>query len=270
VGTTDRDSVFGDEVARLYEQHLVPLIFEPYADVSARRLAALKPARVLEIACGTGVLTRALARELTASITATDLNPAMLARAQRAGTSRPVTFRQADALALPFRDASFDAVVCQFGVMFFPDKSRAFAEARRVLSSGGVFLFSVWDRIEENEVTELVVNAVAEVFPEDPPRFMQRTPHGYFDRLTIEQDLARGGFPPPVAFEAITARSRASSAGQVAIGICQGTPLRNEIEMRDPSCLAKATEAATRALVTRFGTGPLDGRMQAYLIVVRR
>lgn len=266
------DNVFGDEVSRLYERHLVPLIFEPYAAATAKRLAPLNPSRVLELACGTGVLTRAIVSELptTVAITATDLNPAMLQQAQRVGTSRPVVWRQADALSLPFSDASFDLVVCEFGVMFFPDKPRAFAETRRVLVPGGVFVFSVWDRIEDNEITDVATSALAAVFPDDPPSFMRRTPHGYHDRLTIERDLALGGFSLPPALETITARSRARSARDAAIGICQGTPLRNQIEARDPSRLEEATEIATRAIIERFGDGPVDGKMQAHLIVAHR
>jgi SAM-dependent methyltransferase len=267
-----RDSHFGDEVARLYAEHLVPLFFEPYAVVSSRRVAALEPNRVLEIACGTGVLTRALVSQLppSASITATDLNPAMLEQGRGLGTTRPVVWRQADVLALPFPDSSFEAAVCQFGAMFFPDKAKAFAEIRRVLVPGGVFLFSVWDRIEENEVADVVTNAVAAIFPENPPWFLRRTPHGYHDRLTIERDLETAGFLMPIEYETVEARSRAASARDAAIGLCQGSPLRNEIEARDPTRLAEATEAATRALQARFGAGPIDGKMQAHLIVARR
>ena len=146
------DSEFAGSIPQLYDRYLVPLIFEPYAMDLSRRVAVLQPARVLEIAAGTGVVTRHLARELPAgtAIVATDLNQPMLDQAAARGTARPVEWRQADALALPFEDESFDAVVCQFGVMFFPEKSKGFSEARRVLRPGGVFVFSVWDRIEDN------------------------------------------------------------------------------------------------------------------------
>ena len=272
MSTNQQDIAFGNEIARLYERYLVPLIFEPYAQETAQRVATMSPSRVLEIACGTGVLTRALASRLPASssITATDLNPAMLDQARQVGTSRSVAWRQADALALPFPDASFDAVVCEFGAMFFPDKPRAFAQARRVLAAGGAYVFTVWGAIEQNEVTDVVVNALAAMFPDDPPRFMHRTPHGYHDRASIERDLVQGGFAEPIEFETIVARSRAASARDVAMGICEGTPLRNEIEARDPTRLHQATEIATRALVEHFGTGPIDGRMEAQLLVARR
>src|SRR5512146_1561151 len=184
--STSIDKDFTGSIPQLYETYLVPLIFEPYAAELASRLArqASTTTHVLEIAAGTGVLTRALSAALPehAAIIATDLNQPMLEHAAALGTARPVDWRQADALHLPFDDATFDAVVCQFGVMFFPDKVRAFAEARRVLRVGGVFMFSVWDRIEENEFADVVTTALAAMFPEDPPRFLARTPHGYHDR----------------------------------------------------------------------------------------
>src|SRR6185369_2662198 len=129
---------------------------EPYAEDLARRLAPLRPGRLLEIAAGTGVVTRRLAASLPkeCAIVATDLNPPMIEQAKAIGTARAVEWRQADAMKLPFGDAEFDAVVCQFGVMFFPDKAHAFAEARRVLKPGGTFLFNAWDRIEDNEFAD--------------------------------------------------------------------------------------------------------------------
>ncbi len=193
------DKVFSGSIAELYEKYLVPLIFEPYATDLANRLVSRSPASVLEIAAGTGVVTRALASALpeSTSIVATDLNQPMLDQASKVGTKRPVQWRQADAMQLPFPDAAFDAVACQFGVMFFPDKAKAFSEARRVLKPGGVLIFNAWDRIEENEFADVVTTALASVFPQDPPRFMARTPHGYNDRAAIERDLRSGGAAEP-------------------------------------------------------------------------
>ena len=263
------DTIFSDEISQLYERHLVPLIFEPYATATAERLGAHTLSRVLEIASGTGVLTRALASQLppSVSITATDLNQAMLDRAASVGTSRPVEWRQANALELPFETGEFDAVVCQFGSMFFPDKSKAFAEARRVLRDGGVFLLSVWDRIEDNEFADVVTSALAGVFPNDPPEFLRRTQHGYFDRTTVERDLGGGGFDG-ARFETITERSRADSPMVPAIAYCQGTPLRSEIEARAPDRLVELTEVAAEAIRDRFGDGPVDGKIQAHIVSV--
>jgi SAM-dependent methyltransferase len=266
----DTDKIFAGSIPKLYETCLVPLIFEPYAADLAGRLKSRPLARVLEIAAGTGVVTRALASTLpeSVSIVATDLNQAMLDQAAATGTQRAVEWRQADAMQLPFGDAAFDAVVCQFGVMFFPDKARAFAETRRVLAPGGVFLFNVWDRIEENEFADTVTAALVSVFPADPPRFMARTPHGYHDRGVIERDLAGGGFTAPFRFDTVAARSRAASPRIPALAYCQGTPLRNEIEARDASRLAEATDVAAEAIARRFGRGSVDGKIQAHVVTV--
>lgn len=264
------DKLCAGSIPNVYETYLVPLIFAPYAVDMADRLRSRTVSRVLEIAAGTGVVTRALASVLdeTVSIIATDLNPAMLEHAAALGTTRPVEWRQADAMALPFQDASFDAVVCQFGVMFFPDKSRAFSEARRVLRPGGVFIFSVWDRIEENELSDTVTTALETFFPKDPPRFLARTPHGYYDRPTIERDLASGGFTDAAQIATVAARSRAGSPRVPAVAYCQGTPLRNEIEARDASRLGEATDVAAEAIAQRFGPEAVDAKIQAHIVTI--
>lgn len=264
------DAAFAGSIPQLYERYLVPLIFEPYAAGMAHRVAARQPLRVLETAAGTGVVTRRLAQALPPEtfIVATDLNQAMLDEAAATGTSRPVEWRQADAMQLPFPDESFDAVVCQFGVMFFPDKAKAFSEARRVLRPGGQFLFNVWDGIEENEFADTVTRALASLFPDDPPRFLARTPHGYHDVSVIARDLALGGFSQAPESVTLTARSRADSPRVPAIAYCEGTPLRNEIEARGPSRLGEATAVATDAIAARFGSGPVDGKIQACIVAI--
>lgn len=266
------DRAFAGSIPTIYEKYLVPLIFEPYAEDLVKRLASRSPRRVLEIAAGTGVVTRRMASVLQESvaIVATDLNQPMLDVAAEIGTRRPVEWRRADAMQLPFPGASFDTVVCQFGVMFFPDKATAFAEARRVLEPGGVFIFSAWDRIEENEFADTVTTALGSLFPEDPPRFMARTPHGYHERSTIERDVANGGFTKRARIDTVTARSRAESARVPAVAFCQGTPLRSEIEARDASRLDEATDRAAQAIAQRFGEGAVDGKIQALVVSVER
>lgn len=266
------DRVFAGSIPQFYDTHLVPLIFEPYAADIARRAALREPSRVLEIAAGTGVVTRHLAIALapTVTIVATDLNQPMIDHAAAIGTARPVEWRQADAMQLPFADGAFDLVVCQFGVMFFPDKAKAFSEARRILRTGGVFIFNVWDRIEQNEFAAAVTDALETMFPADPPRFLARIPHGYHDHSAIEQDLARGGFSRPSALTTLAARSRAGSPRIPALAYCQGTPLRNEIEARGAEILDTATDAATAVVADRFGPGAVDGKIQAHIVTVER
>ncbi len=180
-----------------------------------------------------------------------------------------VQWQRADALSLPFPDRSFDAVACQFGAMFFPDKVAGYREARRVLRPGGRFVFSVWDRIEENEFADVVTEAVAALFPGDPPSFLARTPHGYHDIERIGAELGAAGFER-IDIATVARRSRAASPRDPAIGYCQGTPLRNEIEARDPTRLAEATDTAAAALESRFGAGPIDGKIQALVITASR
>jgi SAM-dependent methyltransferase len=266
------DRAFAGSIPQLYERYLVPLIFEPYADDLVERVRAIAPARVLEIAAGTGVVTRRLAAVLVpdTSIMATDLNPPMLEHARALGTARPVDWQQADAMALPFADQSFDAVVCQFGVMFFPDRATAFAEARRVLRPGGTLLFNVWDRLEANDFADTVTAGLAGRYPADPPRFLARTPHGYCDIAAIARDVAQGGFAARAAVDTVARRSRADAPSAPAIAYCQGTPLRGEIEARDACGLAAATEQAAQAIARRFGPGPVEGGIRAHVVTVVR
>jgi ubiquinone/menaquinone biosynthesis C-methylase UbiE len=269
---SDSDKVFAGSIPERYERFLVPLIFEPYALDMARRVAATRPNDVLEIAAGTGVATRALSAQLPADtrIVATDLNEPRLQTAKaKHPSTRALQWRQADALSRPFGDAAFDAVICQFGAMFFPDKQKAFKEARRALKPGGRFFFSVWDRISDNEFADVVTQALGLVFPSDPPRFLARTPHGYHDVKGITAELGAAGFSD-IAAEPVTHLSRAATPRDPAIAYCQGTPLRNEIEARDPAGLENATDAATKALQKQFGDGPIEGRIQAIVFSAGR
>jgi ubiquinone/menaquinone biosynthesis C-methylase UbiE len=269
---SDIDKQFTGSIPELYDTHLVPLIFEAYANDLAERTAALAPKSVLETAAGSGVVARALASRLAADAryTVTDLNQPMLDHA--AGRQAPdgrITWRQADALNLPFDDASFDAVVCQFGVMFFPDRIAGYKEALRVLKPGGGFLFNVWDRIEENVFSDLVTQAAAAIFPDDPPRFLARIPHGYHDMELIRDELGAAGFSQ-VSFATREETSAASSARIPAVAFCQGTPLRNEIEARDAGLLEHVTERAAEAIAARFGDGPVAGKISAHVVTAAR
>jgi ubiquinone/menaquinone biosynthesis C-methylase UbiE len=266
------DKVFTGSIPEIYQRYLVPLIFEPYALDLAQRVAKAKPRNVLETAAGTGVVTRAIASVLlsTARMVVTDLNQAMLGVAQ-SGLSHDarIEWRQADALALPFGDESFDIVVCQFGVMFFPDKLQGFKEAHRVLSPGGQFLFNVWGGIADNEFAEVVTDSLAQLFPQDPPRFLARTPHDYHDAEGICASLKSAGFTE-VTVDEVECVSKCSSPRDPAVAYCQGTPLRNEIEARGLSRLEEATRHVTDALARRFGTGAIEGRTRALVFTAGR
>jgi SAM-dependent methyltransferase len=265
------DKLFAGSIPALYDRHLGQLMFEPYAVDLAERIVRLQPGRLLEIAAGTGIVTRALVRHLGAdtAILATDLNQPMLDFADAQTAAANVTFRKADALSLPYDDSSFDVVVCQFGVMFFPDRPAAYREARRVLKPGGRFLFNVWDRLAENEFADVVSHAVAALFPDNPPGFLGRTPYGYFDTVAIRGALGEAGFRR-TEVETLARQSHAPSSRDAAIGFCEGTPLRNEIEAKGPGHLEKAVDAATTALAARFGSGAIDGRLRAYVITALR
>ena len=265
----DTDKAFTGSIPENYDRYMVPLIFAPYAADLARRAAALSPNAVLETATGTGVVTRALAPKLApgATYTATDLNQPMLDyAASKQGGDRRITWRQADALSLPFADAAFDLVCCEFGAMFFPDRPAAYREAKRVLKPGGHFLFNVWDRIEENEFADEVTNALAQIFPNDPPRFLARTPHGYHDTALIRRDLQAAGFSR-IEIETRAEESRAPSPQIPAIAYCKGTVLRSEIEARDAAKLETATERAAAAIAAKHGTGAVAGKIQAHVIM---
>ena len=262
------DTAFTGSIPALYDRCLGPLLFEPYARDLAERVAAIAPRRILETAAGTGIVTAALVRAAPdAEIVATDLNPDMLAVAAARIDSPAVSFQPADAQSLPFADGAFDLVVCQFGAMFFPDRVGAYREARRVLKRGGLFLFNVWDRLDANPASKAVAEAVAALFPDDPPSFLERVPFGYHDPERIERDLVAAGFDD-IAIETVGARSRGDPA-LAARGLSAGSPLRAEIEARDPGRLEEAEAAAAAALHALAGPEGLDQPMSALVVSSR-
>ena len=269
---TDSDKDFVGSIPEIYDEYLVPLIFEHYARDLADRVAKINPVSVLETAAGSGVVARALIEVLSpeSQYTVTDLNQPMLdhAASKQQADSR-ISWRQADALDLPFEADTFDVVVCQFGVMFYPDRDKSYSEACRVLKPGGTLIFNVWDRIEANEFAAVVTAVAAAVFPDDPPQFLPRTPHGYCDEDLIREELQRAGFAR-VQYESLEAISSAPSPRHPALAYCQGTPLRNEIEQRDADLLHEVTDRAAEAIALRFGTGIVEGKMRGHVITAVR
>jgi len=261
------EPVFTGAMPAFYDRYMVPLAFRVYAAAMVERLRAKPPAGLIETGCGTGIVTYAVADAFPqAEIVATDVSGAMLDFAKAKRPDARIAWREADAAALPFAVASFDTVMCAFAVMFFPDKRRAFREARRLLAPGGRFVFSVWDRMEANEIHAAVFHAVAALFPGDPPSFMRRVPFGYNDADLIRADLAAAGFAE-VSVEAVERELRAPSAREPAIGLCQGGSSRAEIEARDPGGLERVTEQVAAAVARHFGPGPITGQSRALFVI---
>jgi ubiquinone/menaquinone biosynthesis C-methylase UbiE len=262
------DQAFVGAIPEIYDRLLGPSLFEPYAQELAGRFKGFD-GELLETAAGTGRVTRALAEAAPlAAITATDLNAPMLAKAAECVTAPNVRFQQADAQALPFPDHRFEAVVCQFGVMFFPDKAKALAETRRVLRPHGRLVFNVWGELAQNDVARAVHEAVAAFFPDDPPAFLARTPYAWNDRNVIAAALSAAGFGD-VRIEAVALPTPVLSAADAARGLCLGSPLRGEIEARGADRLAPATAAAAEALQARFGTAPFSAPAEALVVTAR-
>lgn len=260
------DAAFAGSIPALYDRHLGPFLFEPYAAEVARRATALSPSRILETAAGTGIVTAALASSCPAAeIVATDLNRAMLDVVASRTASERLRIEVADAQDLPFSDESFDLVVCQFGIMFYPDRVKGNAEARRVLREGGSYLLVVWNSLAHNPASRIVHETVAALFPADPPNFLARTPFGYADRAAIEADLRAAGFIQ-IAFETVDLDSSPfATAADAAAGLVRGCPLKGEIEERDPALLAVAETAAREALSRDF-----PRRLSAHVVTATR
>lgn len=266
------DARFVDSVPEIYDRNLGPLLFAQYArDLATRLTAYERPVRrVLEIAAGTGILTEQLARQLPqeTAIVATDLNPPMLAVAQRrlrdeASASR-IEWRDADATSLPFPDQAFDAVVCQFGVMFFPDKPRSASETLRVLVPGGLWLFNVWGSLRENAIPRIAHETITGYFRDDPPQFYQ-VPFSMHEEQATRELLAGAGFSDvtvvPVRFTA-----EAPSAHHAAVGLVRGNPVLAAIEERGTVGADEIIEAVAAALARELGDNPMRAPMLAYVV----
>ena len=260
--------LFSGSVPESYDRYMVPMLFEAYAEDLSQRVLARRPSSVLETAAGTGVVTRILCSSLAPDVryVATDISEAMIAHAQsRIAHEGRVEWQRADALSLPFADASFDVVLCQFGAMFFPDRTAGFAEARRVLRPRGSLIFSTWDSLATNDFAAVINDAAAAVFPDNPPQFFARTPHGYFDLGEIRGDVAKAGFTD-ITIDTIEKTSTAPSPRLPALALCGGTPLRGEVDARDPALFDELVDRASKAIEEKFGPGEVTGRMTAHIV----
>jgi len=268
---TNTSPAFTGSVPEIYTRYMGPIFFEPFAEELARRVAGMVSGAVLETACGTGIVTRALRRALpdTVAIVATDLNQPMLDHAMSLAGRGHITWQLADAQALPFAAATFDTVITSFGVMFFPDKVGAFQAAHRVLRPDGRYIFTVWNALETIDLQFIAHTTVAALYSDNPPDFLRRIPCSYHDTELIRADVGRSGFTD-IHIETLDLPSRAASARNAAIALVRGTPLSGEIIARDPNGLEPAVAATTDAITARFGAGPIDARMQAHIVTARR
>ena len=271
-----KNASFVGSIPEIYDRYLGPMLFHGYAvDLAARvRWPAAGAGKVLELAAGTGILTEQLVARMPAGVqlTVTDLNPPMLAVAERrmegTGRGREIVWQMADATTLPFPDQSFDAVVCQFGAMFFPDKVQAFREAYRVLRPGGQWLFNVWGSWAENRFASLVNDTITGFFPADPPGFY-RVPFGLHDPGTLRSLVMEAGFPEPTITE-LRETSSAPSAAHAAEGLVRGNPVIAAIEERGTGSAEQIVAAVAAALTREFGDKPLHFPTVARVVEVGR
>lgn len=266
----DPHTDFSGSIPAAYDRYLGPILFQPYADDLAARLQVEENGSVLELACGTGILTRALRNHLpsTAKLTATDLNEPMFRQAAaKFREHEAVQWLQADACSLPFGDRMFDAVVCQFGIMFVPDKLLAAHEAHRVLKPGGVFLFNVWDAMEHNALGQLTHHTIESFFEKDPPAFYE-VPFSYHDQAEIKRVLEEAGFRE-IKTEVVTKIGAASRAEDAATGLVHGNPVAVAIAERDRSLLPPITKAVAQAITDRFGETDIRAPMRAIVVQAR-
>lgn len=261
-------TAFTGSVPRTYHQFLGPLIFEDYARDLTARLKPAAASRILELACGTGIVTRRIAEAMPpgASLAATDLNDAMLDVARETvGADPRITYQRVDACSIPFADRSFDLIACQYGVMFFPDKVKAMREARRVLAPGGRYIFNVWDSLAHNPIPRITQEVVAAAFPANPPMFLAQTPYAWFDRAEIERVVRAGGFAH-VTLETVEFPSVAPTAEDAARGFIEGTPLYFGLQERGITDIAPIRAAAAKALAAKFGERPCRATMRAVVV----
>lgn len=262
---------FSGSIPRMYEEILGPVYFEPYAEEIARRVAHLHPLAVLETACGTGRVTNHLRQRLgpDGTLVATDVNPDMLAVAkEKLNDVKGILWMEADGQQVPFESGSFDVLVCQFGIMFFPDKLQGMKESGRLLKSTGTFLFTVWDKLDANPFAAAGRKVFMDFFNQEPPDYL-RTPFTFNDPEVIVPMLEEAGFRY-VKFETIMKPLVAPSAERVSEGMVEGSPVIHAIREKDPEAVPVIKKNIRETLIQNFGDHPCRSEMQAILFTAKK
>lgn len=262
---------FSGSIPMNYEKYLGPLFFEPFAKNISNRVKELQPSSVLELACGTGRLTKYLPFAISPGgrIVATDINPAMLEYAKHSLRDlEGIDWKVVDAVELPFRDNCFDVVVIQFGVMFFSDRHQAFTEALRVLKPGGTLIFSSWDQLRNNPVARVTDELVTRYFPMDTPGFY-KIPFSYFNEHKIHEELDEALFHN-VSIELLKLYGESKTAAEAAMGLLQGSPIHTAIVERNASVLPVMIEQLTEEIASLFGKKNLSIPIQALVTTARK
>ncbi len=266
---TDRSAQFTGSIPAAYDRYLGPMLFEPYADDLTARLVVPRTAAVLELACGTGILTARLRRAFppTVSLTATDLNEPMVAYARTKVGTADITWQPADAQSLPFPGAAFEAVACQFGIMFVPDKAKAFGEVRRVLKPHGLFAFNVWQSLEDNSFGRIARDTIARFFTSDPPTFYD-VPFGYHNVPEI-RGLLRAARLNLVSCTPVELEAKSPTATDAARGLVLGNPVMLDVTERATATPDEVVRAVAEALSAEGGDAPLRLPMRALVFLAQ-
>jgi len=261
----EKTAAFAGSIPANYERYLGPFLFEPYALDLVSRLQDKNYGDVLEIACGTGRVTAHLAKSVKYdTLTATDLNIDMINVARGVVQNKNVKWQAVDAMDLPFDDGSFDLVVMQFGIMFFPDKERGLKEAHRVLRPGGKLIFNTWNKVETNEAIHEGRKIIESYFEDNPPIFYS-VPFSMHDEQQLETLTAGAGFKD-VKVELVKKQGIGSSATDLTKGIVEGNPVYLAICERDPSLINVIKDAIQKVLSEKFGSKPIRSPLQAWVV----
>jgi ubiquinone/menaquinone biosynthesis C-methylase UbiE len=260
----ERNASFSGSIPDNYEKYLGPFLFEPYAVHVASLLQDKKYPAILEIACGTGRVTAHLAKDVQHDfLTATDLNADMMEVAKQIVTDKNINWQLADAMQLPFADNSFDLVVCQFGIMFFPDKLKGLQEAYRVLKPGGKLLFSTWDKLEHNPAIQEGRKIIESYFGENPPGFYN-IPFMMHDEDELQMLMKNAGFKN-CKINLVKKEGISASAADLSKGMVMGSPIFLSIIEKDPALVEKIETHVEKVLAENFGDKPLKSPLAVWV-----